>query len=99
MGASVDALHADKLGRAAMVQEVAVGTGKVVKVTGIENMGRVATVLLREIKQNASRRSRALFPRCTVCCSLSSQEALPYLWWWSPRSGDGSAAGEVCQDS
>lgn len=45
--ASVDALHADKLGRAAMVQEVAVGTGKVVKVTGIENMGRVATVLLR----------------------------------------------------
>merc|ERR1712028_61404 len=45
--ASVDALHADKLGRATMVQEVAVGTGKVVKVTGIENMGRVATVLLR----------------------------------------------------
>merc|ERR1711865_42714 len=45
--ASVDALHADKLGKAALVQEVAVGTGKVVKVTGIENMGRVATVLLR----------------------------------------------------
>jgi len=45
--ASVDALHVDKLGKAALVQEVLVGTGKVVKVTGIENMGRVATVLLR----------------------------------------------------
>eukprot|EP00656_Telonema_subtile_P023887 TRINITY_DN2553_c0_g1_i3.p1 TRINITY_DN2553_c0_g1~~TRINITY_DN2553_c0_g1_i3.p1 ORF type:complete len:549 (-),score=197.81 TRINITY_DN2553_c0_g1_i3:124-1770(-) len=45
--ASVDALHPEKLGRAELVQEVAVGMGKVVKVTGIENMGRVATVLLR----------------------------------------------------
>merc|ERR1711957_477715 len=37
------------------------------------------------IKQNASRRSRALFPRRTVCCSLSSQEALPYLCGGAPE--------------
>merc|ERR1711966_455239 len=42
-----DAVTADKLGSAAMCEEVAVGSGKVVKVTGIENAGRVATILLR----------------------------------------------------
>merc|ERR1712028_246013 len=36
-----------KIVKAALCQEVTVGMGKVVKVTGIENMGRVATVLLR----------------------------------------------------
>merc|ERR1711988_926728 len=45
--ASSDAFTADKLASAAMCHEVQVGQGKVVKVTGIENMGRVATVLLR----------------------------------------------------
>merc|ERR1711959_831856 len=45
--ASVDALHPEKLGHAQLVEEVAVGQGRVVKITGIENMGRVATVLLR----------------------------------------------------
>jgi len=45
--ADSDSFTADKLGAAALCQEVQVGQGKVVKVTGIENMGRVATVLLR----------------------------------------------------
>merc|ERR1711871_1261236 len=45
--AEPESFTADKLASAAMCQEVQVGTGKVVKVTGIENMGRVATVLLR----------------------------------------------------
>jgi len=45
--ASVDALHKEKLGHAELCHEVAVGQGRVVKITGIENMGRVATVLLR----------------------------------------------------
>merc|ERR1712070_668621 len=45
--ATPDAFTADKLGSAAMCEEVAVGSGKVVKVTGIENAGRVATILLR----------------------------------------------------
>merc|ERR1711988_789734 len=45
--ASVDYFTADKLGTAALCAEQQVGSGKVVKVTGIENMGRIATVLLR----------------------------------------------------
>jgi len=49
--ASVDAFTADKLGSAEMCEEVAVGTGKVVKVTGIANSGKVATVLLRASNQ------------------------------------------------
>jgi len=45
--ASVDHFEPSKLGAAAMCAEVQVGSGKVVKVTGIENMGRISTVLLR----------------------------------------------------
>merc|ERR1711988_611796 len=45
--ATVDAFTPDKLASASLCAEVTVGTGKVVKVTGIENQGRVATVLLR----------------------------------------------------
>merc|ERR1711998_253479 len=45
--ASSDHFTADKLASAQLCHEVQVGQGKVVKVTGIENMGRVATVLLR----------------------------------------------------
>jgi len=45
--ASVENFSADKLGAAAICEEVQVGVGKVVKVTGIVDAGRVATVLLR----------------------------------------------------
>merc|ERR1711967_109573 len=45
--AEPEAFTAEKLASAAICHEVQVGQGKVVKVTGIENMGRVATVLLR----------------------------------------------------
>merc|ERR1711907_244078 len=45
--ATPETFSADKLGACAMCEEVAVGSGKVVKVTGIENFGNVATVLLR----------------------------------------------------
>ncbi len=37
----------EKLGGAALVEEVEVGKGRVVKVTGIANKGRTSTVLLR----------------------------------------------------
>jgi T-complex protein 1 subunit delta len=40
-------MKAEKLGRAALVEEMDVGKGKVVKMTGIENKGRTACVLLR----------------------------------------------------
>merc|ERR1712070_1010825 len=45
--ASIDHFEPSKLGAAAMCAETQVGSGKVVKVTGIENMGRISTVLLR----------------------------------------------------
>ncbi|KAK9814146.1 hypothetical protein WJX72_001254 [[Myrmecia] bisecta] len=42
-----DHMRPEKLGHADLVQEVPVGKGKVVKVTGIQDKGRTATVLLR----------------------------------------------------
>ncbi|PSC69071.1 T-complex 1 subunit delta [Micractinium conductrix] len=46
--AHVDHMRPEKLGHAAMVEEADLGKGgKVIKVTGIENQGRTATVLLR----------------------------------------------------
>mmetsp|Transcript_70078 Transcript_70078/g.222130 ORF Transcript_70078/g.222130 Transcript_70078/m.222130 type:complete len:268 (+) Transcript_70078:214-1017(+) len=45
--AHIDHMKPEKLGKAALVQEVQVGNGKVVKVEGIENKGRTATVLVR----------------------------------------------------
>jgi len=45
--ADVSSFTAEKLGKAALCAESLVGVGKIVKVTGIENMGRVATILLR----------------------------------------------------
>mmetsp|Transcript_12194 Transcript_12194/g.14562 ORF Transcript_12194/g.14562 Transcript_12194/m.14562 type:complete len:539 (+) Transcript_12194:131-1747(+) len=45
--AHVDHMKPEKLGKAALCQEVMVGNGKVVKITGIENMGRTCSVLVR----------------------------------------------------
>lgn len=45
--AHVDHMRPDKLGSADLVEEMEVGRGKVVKMTGIQNRGRTATVLLR----------------------------------------------------
>ncbi|KAL6760482.1 chaperonin complex component [Haematococcus lacustris] len=45
--AHVDHMKAEKLGTAQLVEEVEVGKGRVVKITGIQNKGRTATVLLR----------------------------------------------------
>jgi len=45
--AHIDHLRPEKLGAADLVEEVEVGKGRVVKVTGIQNPGRTATVLLR----------------------------------------------------
>mmetsp|Transcript_12516 Transcript_12516/g.26982 ORF Transcript_12516/g.26982 Transcript_12516/m.26982 type:complete len:528 (+) Transcript_12516:109-1692(+) len=45
--AHVDHMKPEKLGTAELVEEVECGKGRVVKVTGIQNKGRTATVLLR----------------------------------------------------
>eukprot|EP00898_Chlorokybus_atmophyticus_P007926 jgi/Chlat1/8134/Chrsp75S07578 len=44
---NIDHFKPEKLGTADMVEEVDMGRGKVVKITGIHDMGRTATVLLR----------------------------------------------------
>ena len=49
--AHVDNLKPEKLGEAELVEELQVGSGRVVKVTGIVNMGPTATVLLRGSNQ------------------------------------------------
>jgi T-complex protein 1 subunit delta len=43
----VDNFRAEKLATAQLVEELSMGSGKVVKITGIENMGRTATVVVR----------------------------------------------------
>lgn len=52
--ASIEHLRVDKLGHAHLVEEISVGDGnnnKIVKITGIKNMGRTATVLVRGSNQ------------------------------------------------
>ncbi|KAH9545897.1 hypothetical protein CY35_12G070300 [Sphagnum magellanicum] len=45
--ANIEHFRTEKLGRADLVEEVSVGSGRIVKVTGIKNMGRTTTVLVR----------------------------------------------------
>jgi len=45
--ANIDTFHAEKLGKADLVQEVSTGEGKVVKVTGVPNAGRTVTLLCK----------------------------------------------------
>lgn len=49
--AHIDNLRPEKLGEADLVEEVAVGNGRVVQITGIKNKGPTATVLLRGSNQ------------------------------------------------
>ncbi|KAJ0610893.1 putative chaperonin ATPase [Helianthus annuus] len=49
--ANVEHFRAEKLGYADVVEEVSVGDGKVVKITGIKDMGRTTTVLVRGSNQ------------------------------------------------
>ncbi|KAA8524688.1 hypothetical protein F0562_011111 [Nyssa sinensis] len=43
--------HAEKLGYADLVKEVSLGDGKIVKITGIKDMGRTTTVLVRGLNR------------------------------------------------
>lgn len=49
--AHIDSLRPEKLGEAELVEEVQVGSGRVVKITGIKDKGPTATVLLRGSNQ------------------------------------------------
>jgi len=45
--ANIEHFRAEKLGHADLVEEVSVGNGRIVKVTGIKNMGRTTSVIVR----------------------------------------------------
>ncbi|KAA8542753.1 hypothetical protein F0562_023905 [Nyssa sinensis] len=49
--ANVEHFRAEKLGYADLVEEVSLGDGKIVKITGIKDMGRTTTVLVRGSNQ------------------------------------------------
>lgn len=49
--ANADTFHPEKLGSAALVQEVGMGEGKVVKVTGVPNSGNTVTILCKASNQ------------------------------------------------
>ncbi|XP_052179975.1 T-complex protein 1 subunit delta [Diospyros lotus] len=49
--ANVEHFRAEKLGYADLVEEVSLGDGKIVKITGIKEMGRTTTVLVRGSNQ------------------------------------------------
>ncbi|KAH7291545.1 hypothetical protein KP509_29G021200 [Ceratopteris richardii] len=49
--ANIEHFREEKLGYADVVEEVPVGSGRIVKITGIKNMGRTTTVLVRGSNQ------------------------------------------------
>jgi T-complex protein 1 subunit delta len=86
--AHIDQVKPDRLGVAAMAEEVDLGKGRVVRVTGIEKRGRTATVLLRgSNKLVLEEADRSLHDAlCVVRCLIQK----PFL-----LAGGGSAEMEI----
>ncbi|GAB4820845.1 hypothetical protein N2152v2_007891 [Parachlorella kessleri] len=86
--AHVDHMRPEKLGRADLVEEMEAGKGRVVKVTGIKDKGRTATVLLRgSSKQVLEEAERSLHDAlCVVRCLVAKRYLI---------AGGGSAEMEV----
>lgn len=77
--AHVDHMKQEKLGYAELVEEVEVGKGRVVKVTGIQNKGRTCTVLLRgSNKMVLEEADRSLHDAlCVIRCLVHKRFLLP----------------------
>jgi len=77
--ASADGMTAEKLGHAKLVEEVPCGSSRVVKVTGIENMGPTATVLCRgSNKLVLEEADRSLHDAlCVVRCLVQKRFLIP----------------------
>lgn len=86
--AHIDQVKPDRLGLAEIAEEIEVGKGKVVRITGIQNRGRTATVLLRgSNKLVIDEADRSLHDAlCVVRCLMQK----PFL-----LAGGGSAEMEV----
>ena len=77
--AHVDSMKPEKLGDAALVEEVACGSGRVVQVTGVARRGATATVLLRGsnalVLEEADRSLHDAL--CVVRCLVHNRALLP----------------------
>ncbi|PPD81011.1 hypothetical protein GOBAR_DD22060 [Gossypium barbadense] len=73
--ANIEHFRVEKLGHADLVEEVSLGDGKIVKVTGIKDMGRTATVLVRGSNQLVlDEAERSLHDAlCVVRCLVSKR--------------------------
>lgn len=76
---NIDHMRPEKLGQADLVEEVEVGKGRVVKVTGIHNKGRTATVLLRgSNKLVLEEAERSLHDAlCVIRCLVQKRFLIP----------------------
>eukprot|EP01024_Parvocaulis_polyphysoides_P074804 TRINITY_DN964_c0_g2_i1.p1 TRINITY_DN964_c0_g2~~TRINITY_DN964_c0_g2_i1.p1 ORF type:complete len:531 (-),score=70.64 TRINITY_DN964_c0_g2_i1:230-1822(-) len=75
----VDHMKPEKLAHAELVQEVDMGSGKVVNVTGIQNPGKTATILLRGAnKLMVEEAERSLHDAlCVIRCLVQQPYLLP----------------------
>ena len=73
-----DNMKPEKLGDAALVEEISLGTGRVVKVTGVARRGATATVLLRGSNE---RLARVIIRRQPESRSLTMVFQLPHGAW------------------
>ncbi|KAH9802157.1 T-complex protein 1 subunit delta [Citrus sinensis] len=73
--ANIDHFRAEKLGHADLVEELSLGDGKIVKITGIKDMGRTTTVLVRGSNQLVlDEAERSLHDAlCVVRCLVSKR--------------------------
>ncbi|MBA0615988.1 hypothetical protein Godav_016083, partial [Gossypium davidsonii] len=73
--ANIEHFRVEKLGHADLVEEVSLGDGKIVKVTGIKDMGRTTTVLVRGSNQLVlDEAERSLHDAlCVVRCLVSKR--------------------------
>merc|ERR1711988_785742 len=73
--ANADTIHPEKLGSAALVQEVGVGEAKVVKVPGVPNHGKTVTILCRPPTSSFSTSQSAPSMMRSASCAASSSSA------------------------
>merc|ERR1740124_1912228 len=70
--ANVDTFHAEKLGKADLVEEKMTGEGKVVMVTGVPNSGKTVTLFCKASNSSCSTSRSARSTTRSACCGASS---------------------------
>lgn len=82
--ANIEHFRAEKLGHADLVEEVSVGSGRVVKVTGIKNMGRTISLIVRGSNVLVlDEAARSLHDALCVVRCLVNQRYLIAGWYYT----------------